>query len=75
MLLESAFHSKLLLFLRVMQENKRGCFFLNTVYIQWRANILCRNWVRKKRINQATLSIAHGCMLVSLLPSSMSLLL
>ena len=47
MLLESSFHSlfclkfsfKLvsnwLLFLRVMQENKIGCFFLYTVYVQW----------------------------------------
>ena len=26
------FHSNWLLFLRVMQENKSGCFFLNTVY-------------------------------------------
>jgi len=75
MLLESAFHSKWLLFLRVMQENKRGCFFFRTKCIYSGAQIYCvETEYEKKRINQATLSIVHGCMLVSLLPSSMSLL-
>jgi len=50
------FHTNWLLFLKVMQKNKSGCFLLNTVYLNYQNFIsisICRElvWIIADRPN------------------------